>query len=250
MSLKGHAVVVTGAARGLGAVLARAICAAGAHVVVADILEAEGRATTDALVAAGQSARFISVDLSDPKSISALGDDVAKIEGRCDGLVNCGAIATGIGGKAFDEIDVETWDRVMTVNVRGTWLMTRTLAPLLEASKRGRIVNVASDTALWGAPRLLAYTTSKGAVISMTRSLARELGPKQVGVTCVAPGILKTWSTEYVPEERHKLYEMGRAVPGPQQPEDIADALVFLLTPGALSLTGQVLPVDRGFVFT
>ncbi len=97
---------------------------------------------------------------------------------------------------------------------------------------------------------MLAYVASKGAVISMTRSLARELGPRGVGVTCVAPGILKTWSTEYVPQERHELYETGRAVPGPQQPEDITATVVFLLTPGALTLTGQTLPVDNGFVFT
>ena len=109
---------------------------------------------------------------------------------------------------------------------------------------------VASDTALWGAPRLLAYVASKGAVISMTRSLARELGPRGIGVTAVAPGIMRCEATEYVPAERHSLYETGRAVPGPQQPEDIVDTVAFLLTPGALALTGQVLPVNAGFVFT
>jgi NAD(P)-dependent dehydrogenase (short-subunit alcohol dehydrogenase family) len=86
--------------------------------------------------------------------------------------------------------------------------------------------------------------------MAMTRSLARELGPRGIGVTCVAPGILKTQSTEYVPAERHQLYETGRAVPGPQLPETICDTIAFLLTPGALTLTGQVLPVDNGFVFT
>jgi len=84
----------------------------------------------------------------------------------------------------------------------------------------------------------------------MTRSLARELGPRGIGVTVVAPGILRSESTEYVPAERHRLYETGRAVPGPQHPEDIVDTVVFLLTPGALALTGQVLTVDAGFVFT
>jgi NAD(P)-dependent dehydrogenase (short-subunit alcohol dehydrogenase family) len=248
--LDGHTIVVTGAARGLGLAIAQALAAAGARLVLADTLADDGKAAAVALKKTGADARFVAVDLADPKSITALANDVKKHEGRIDGLVNNAAIATGIGGKMFDEIDIDTWDRVMTVNVRGTWLVTRAFAPLLESSARGRIVNVASDTALWGAPKLLAYTASKGAVISMTRSLARELGPRHIGITCVAPGILKTWSTEYVPPERHKHYETGRAVPGPQQPEDVTATIAFLLSPGALTLTGQVLPVNNGFVFT
>jgi len=195
-------------------------------------------------------ARFVPIDLDDPASIETFAHDVGKREGEIHGLVNNAAIATNVGGKPFDEIDLDLWDRVMRVNVRGTWLVTRALAPLFAEGGHGRIVNVASDTALWGAPRLLAYVASKGAVISMTRSLARELGPRGIGVTVVAPGILRCEATEYVPAERHRLYETGRAVPGPQQPEDIVDTVVFLLTPGALALTGQVLPVDAGFVFT
>jgi NAD(P)-dependent dehydrogenase (short-subunit alcohol dehydrogenase family) len=250
MELAGHTIVVTGAARGLGAVLARAIAEAGAHVIMSDILDVDGTSTAVDLMAAGHSVRFFQADIADAASIDRFAANVREVEGELDGLVNCAAIATGIGGKSFDEIDIETWDRVMAVNVRGTWLVTRAFKPLLAASEHGRIVNVASDTALWGAPKLLSYVASKGAVIAMTRSLARELGPEGIGVTCIAPGILKTWSTEYVPEERHRLYETGRAVPGPQRPEDIAASVVFLLTPGALALTGQTLPVDRGFVFT
>ena len=87
-------------------------------------------------------------------------------------------------------------------------------------------------------------------MISMTRSLAREMGPKGVGVTCIAPGIMRNEATEYVPAERHRLYETGRAAPGPMLPEDIAPTVVFLLTQRALALTGQVLPVNGGFVFT
>lgn len=214
-------------------------------MVLADILEAEGRA-----VAASLGARYVALDLAEPQSIEAAARDIVQHEGALHGLVNNAAIATGIGGPEFDTIEIETWDRVMRVNVRGTWLITRALAPLLVASGSGRIVNVASDTALWGAPRLLAYVASKGAVISMTRSLARELGPRGVGVTVVAPGILRCEATEYVPPERHALYENGRAAPGPMLPEDITATITFLLTPGALALTGQVLPVNAGFVFT
>lgn len=245
MMLAGRTILVTGAARGLGAEIARSLAAKGANLILADIAEDEGRA-----VAEETGARFIALDLGEPASIEALARTVNDTEsGVLHGLVNNGAIAIGIGGIAFDEIEIESWDRVMRVNVRGTWLMTRAMAPLLKASGSGRIVNVASDTALWGAPKLMSYVASKGAVMSMTRSLARELGPSGVGVTVVAPGILTTESTNYVPEARHRLYAEGRAVPGEQAPGEITDTIAFLLSEGALTLTGQVLPVNNGFVF-
>lgn len=243
-ALAGRTVIVTGAARGVGRAIAEACARAGARLILADIAFEALRP-----VAAGLGARALPLDLADPASIEAFAAHVAAREGKVHGLVNNAAIATGIGGPAYDAIAIETWDRVMQVNVRGTWLVTRAIAPLLEDGT-GRIVNLASDTALWGAPRLLAYVASKGAVISMTRSLARELGPRRIGVSCVAPGILRTESTEYVPEERHRLYEDGRAAPGPQLAGDIAPTVVFLLTEGALAVTGQVLPVNAGFVFT
>lgn len=248
--LAGRTVLVTGAARGLGRAVAEACAAAGARLVLADLLDDAGEAVAAALRARGAAARFLPVDLAEPDRIAGLADAIRAEEGVLHGLVNNAAIATGIGGPEFDAISLDTWDRVMRVNVRGTWLMTRAMAPLLVASGTGRVVNVASDTALWGAPRLLAYTASKGAVMAMTRSLARELGPRGVGIVAVAPGIMRCEATEYVPEERHQLYETGRAVPGPQVPEDITDTIAFLLSPGALALTGQVLPVNAGFVFT
>jgi len=242
MSLSGRHIVITGAARGLGAVLARAAAKADARLTLADIAEEEGRAVANEL-----GASFLPVDLGDPDSIAAFAN---AIDGPVHGLVNNGAIATGIGGIGFEDVDIDTFDRVLRVNVRGTWLMIKALAPALRTSGSGRVVNVASDTALWGAPNLISYTASKGAVISMTRSLSRELGADGIGVTAVAPGILTTESTEYVPEARHQQYETGRAVQGPQPPEDVAPTVLFLLSEGALTLTGQVLPVNRGFVFT
>ena len=242
MSLSGRRIVITGAARGLGEILARHMAGLGADLILADILGDEGRAVAESI-----GARFAPVDLRDPASIAALAETVG---GPLHGLVNNGAIATGIGGVGFEDVDIDTWNRVFDVNVRGTWLMTKAMAPLLREAGNGRIVNVASDTALWGAPNLISYTASKGAVISMTRSLARELGPDGIGVTAIAPGILTTESTDYVPRARHAQYEDGRAVPGPQTPEDIAGTVAFLLSEAALTLTGQVLPVNRGFVFT
>ncbi len=251
MSLVGRTILITGAGRGLGRAFAEACAAAGAEaIIVADVRADWGKATVEALRKSGSTAAFLQVDLGDPASIEAFADKVAALHGHIDGLVNNGAIATGIGGKTFEEIDIETWDRVMAVNVRGTWLMTKAMAPLLRRSALGgRIVNLASDTALWGAPRLLHYVGSKGAVIAMTRSLARELGPDGIAVNAIAPGLVLVEATEYVPEERKQLYVSGRAMPRAQRPEDVTGTVVFLLGQGAGFVTGQLVPVNGGFVF-
>lgn len=249
--LRDRIVVVTGAGRGLGRAFADACGVAGAAtVVVADINAEWGEAAVSGLKQAGADAAFLPVDLGDPASVEAFGVELTQRYGHIDGLVNNAAIATGIGGKTFEEIDITTWDRVMTVNVRGTWLMVKALAPLLRKSKiGGRIVNLASDTALWGAPKLLHYVSSKGAIISMTRSLARELGPDGIAVNAIAPGLVLVEATEYVPEERKRLYVDGRAMARPQMPEDVVGAVVYLLSDSAGFVTGQLLPVNGGFVF-
>jgi len=251
MSLAGRTILITGAGRGLGRAFAEACATAHAdRIVVADVNAEWGEATVAALTEAGAKAVFIPVDLGDPKSIEAFAGKMTARYGHLDGLVNNGAIATGIGGKTFEEIDIETWDRVMAVNVRGTWLMTKAMAPLLRKSELGgRIVNLASDTALWGAPRLLHYVGSKGAVISMTRSLARELGPDRIAVNAIAPGLVMVEATEYVPQERKDLYVSGRAMQREQMPEDVTGVVVFLLGQGAGFVTGQLVPVNGGFVF-
>jgi len=251
MLLQGRTIVVTGAGRGLGRAFAEACAAAGAsRIAVADINAEWGEGTADSLRKAGFDASFFAVDLGKPESVSSFGAALAAKYGHIDGLVNNAAIATGIGGKTFEEIDIETWDRVMAVNVRGTWLVIKALAPLLRQAKAGAsIVNLASDTALWGAPRLLHYVGSKGAIISMTRSLARELGPDGVAVNAIAPGLVLVEATEYVPEERHRQYVTGRAMPRAQMPEDVVGAVVFLLSASAGFITGQLFPVNGGFVF-
>ncbi len=247
--LGGKTILVTGAARGLGRAIAREVAGQGADVVLADIDTQGGEETAAMIADSGGGARFVAVDLADPASIKALGADLAEHGKGLHGLVNNGAIATGVGGKPLQQVEIDLWDKVMQVNVRGLWLMTRAVLPLLAATGAGRIVNIASDTALWGAPDLLPYVASKGAVMAMTRSMARELGPQGIGVTAIAPGILTTRSTEYVPRSRHELYRQGRAVPGAQAPEDVVATVSFLLGEAALTLTGQTLPTNRGFVF-
>jgi NAD(P)-dependent dehydrogenase (short-subunit alcohol dehydrogenase family) len=250
-ALEGKVIVVTGAGRGLGHAFADACAHAGAEmVVIAEINEEWGRDAAEAIGHAGYETLFVPVDLGDPDSITEMAREIEERCGRIDGLVNNGAIATGIGGKTFEEIDIETWDRVMAVNVRGLWLAVKACAPLLRKGKTGaRVVNVASDTALWGAPRLLHYVSSKGAVIAMTRALARELGPDNIAVNAIAPGLTRVEATEYVPQERHDHYIEGRAMQRAQDPEDVVGSVVYLLSDGAAFVTGQLLPVNGGFVF-
>ena len=236
MSLHRKTILITGGARGLGRAFAESAVNAGAEVVIADLLES-GNQTAKAI-----GARFLSVDLTSPASIEQLANKIEKL----DGLVNNAAI-TNSGGRTMEELDVDVWDRVMAVNVRGTWLMTRACLPLLRTSK-GKIVNIASDTAMWGAPRLLAYISSKGAVIAMTRGMARELGPDGITVNAVAPGLTEVEATEYVPAERHQHYAQGRALKRSQQAQDACGAVLFLLSDDAAFMTGQVLPVNGGFV--
>jgi NAD(P)-dependent dehydrogenase (short-subunit alcohol dehydrogenase family) len=240
--LRDRRILITGAARGLGRAFAEHAIAAGARVAVADILEDAGRA------AAGEiGAVFVPLDLASPASIEACVARASEALGGLDGLVNNGAI-TSSGGKTLEALDVEVWDRVMTVNVRGTWLATRAALPHLRASGKGRVINVASDTALWGAQKLLAYVASKGAVIAMTRSMARELGADAITVNAVAPGLTLVEATEYIPADRHRHYVDGRAIQRQQLPADVCGAVTFLLSDAAGFITGQLLAVNGGFV--
>jgi NAD(P)-dependent dehydrogenase (short-subunit alcohol dehydrogenase family) len=190
---------------------------------------------------------FLALDLADPAGIESFVQSAAQKMGGIDSLINNAAI-TNSGGKSASELTPQTWDAVMNVNVRGTWLMSVACLPHLKDSGRGAIVNIASDTALWGAPKLLAYVASKGAVIAMTRSLAREFGADNVTVNAIAPGLTEVEATAYVPAERHEYYLKGRALTRAQVPDDVNGPVLFLLSDAARFVTGQLLPVNGGFV--
>jgi NAD(P)-dependent dehydrogenase (short-subunit alcohol dehydrogenase family) len=218
MSVKGKRIVVTGGARGIGARLVGELRERGAEVVSSDILPGCD----------------IPCDVSDEQDVIALFDQVGDI----DGLVNNAALL--VGRRPFDEISVDEWDRMMAVNVRGTFLCAR------EASKHmpdgGSIVNVSSTTALNGSQGFLHYVASKGAVISMTKTLAFELGPKQIRVNCVGPGFTPTEGSAVLGEYDPTATPLGRVM----DPDDLLGTYCYLLGDDSKFVSAQLILVNGG----
>lgn len=247
--LQGKKVLVTGAARGLGRDFAQAIAEAGAQVVMADILDDRVQEVAIELQQRGLKVEAVKIDLADAVSIQQAVEQAVKYLDGLDGLVNCAALATNVGGKSLMDYDADLWDRVMNINVKGTWLVTKACVPFLKQADAGKVINVASDTALWGAPNLMAYVASKGALVAMTRSMARELGQFNICINTLSPGLTLVEATEYVPQERHDLYVNGRAIQRQQLPQDLNGTALYLLSDLSSFVTGQNIPVNGGFVF-
>ncbi|MFC9550647.1 3-oxoacyl-ACP reductase family protein [Rhodococcus sp. NPDC056960] len=247
MTLDGKNIVVTGAGRGLGLAIARRLGADGATLWLADIRADWGEPAAESLRADGVKAQFVHVDLRDPGSVDAMAATVTA-GGPLYGLVNNAALADGVGGKPIHELGIDEWDRVLGVNLRGTFLVSRALVPAIIGNGGGRVVTIGSDAALYGSPRLAHYITSKGGVAALTRAMSRDLGPHGITVNTVSPGLTESESAEQVPEHRHELYRLNRALERPQRPDDLVGAVAFLMGPEASYITGQQLVVNGGFV--
>jgi NAD(P)-dependent dehydrogenase (short-subunit alcohol dehydrogenase family) len=241
----GKRIVVTGAGRGLGYAFAERLGREGASLIVAEINPALGADAERKLKASGIEARFVETDISSEASVEAMAKEAAKNCDGIDGVVANAGWANNVGGKAYTEIAPDIWDRMMAINVRGTWLTVRAVGPRM--TDGGAIVTVSSDTVYWGAPNLLHYVTSKSALVGMTRSLARELGSRMIRVNCLLPGLTMGEATKDIPETRWIDYAERTILKRKQQPDDLDGVVAFLLSDDAKFITGQTLAVDGGF---
>jgi len=256
--LQGSVAIVTGGARGIGRHYSEALASEGARVMIADI--ADGRPLADDLNAtlspahgAGDIAASVTCDVSDEAAVRDLvGATLARF-GRIDILVNNAALYSSLPPVKATEIDVALWDKVMAVNVRGPFLMVKHVAPHMIARKSGKIINIASGTAYKGLPNFLHYVTSKGAMVSFTRTLARELGPHNIAVNTLAPGLILSETglenTAHLDDARDKVIQ-SRAFKRDGFPEDLTGALVFLASADSDFMTGQTLAIDGGSINT
>ena len=241
--LAGRVVLVTGAARGIGAGIARAAAAAGAAVALADVAEAAVGETAAAL---GGRTLALRMDVSDPRSVrAAVGEAEARL-GPLDVLVNNAGIDVI---RPFVETDETTWRRLIAVNLEGTLLATRAVLDGMIARERGRIVNIGSDAGRVGSSAEAVYSATKGGVIAFSKALAREVARHGITVNCVCPGPTDTALLEQVRAYDEKLHtSLGRAIPLRRlgRPEDVAAAVVFLAGDDAAYITGQTLSVSGG----
>lgn len=241
----GQVAVVTGGARAIGRQIAETLGGMGMTVVSLDILPADD--TVAAIQSAGGNASSVACDVTDEASVNQAFDTVLADHGRLDVLVNNAGLFAGIERRPFWEIDAAEWERVMGVNVRSVFLCSRAATAPMRAAGSGRIVNISSNVITFGMSNLMHYVASKAAVVGMTRSMARELGPFGVAVNAVAPGLVTTEITQQtVSEEYRRIVAEGQCLQVPIVPSDIAEAVAFLSGPGARMITGQTLLVNGG----
>ena len=241
--------IVTGAAQGIGATYAQAMAAEGAIVVCADVLDAAPIA--QAIVSAGGRAVAMQTDVTSPESVRAMVDGTVKLYGRIDVLVNNAAVFGNLSLKPFEQIESAEWDKVMAVNVRGVFECAKAVAPHMRHMRYGKIINIASGTVFKGTPMMLHYVSSKGAIVAMSRCLARELGNDGICVNTLAPGLTLSANVSANPDWQGEVAAAivaSRAIKREQVPEDLCGTLVYLASSDSDFVTGQVILVDGGSV--
>ena len=247
MRLKDRTAIVTGAGSGIGKVLAARLARDGASVVVADVQNYDV-AAAEIAKATGARTLGLKIDVSSETDTARMAAETMKAFGRIDILVNNAAIFSTLELRPFEQIAAAEWRKVLDVNVIGVALCCRACAPHMRGRGTGRIINLASGAPLKGVPFFLHYISSKGAVIAMTRGLARELGKDGITVNSLAPGF--TLSEGVMKQPNHVKHggatRATRAIPRDETPEDLVGAVSFLASDDAAFITGQTLVVDGG----
>ena len=248
--LTDRTIIVTGAATGIGQAFAIGCAAQGANVVVADMHAADE--TVAAIKAAGGQAIAVRVDVADDASTRAMADAALKRFGRIDGLINNAAYFREVKLTPFEELDPAQWERIFAVNVKGVWQCCKAVMPALRergsAGGGGSIVNIASVVAVAGQPGYLHYVATKGAVLAMTKGLAKECGPHGVRVNVIAPGFVITDATKNRPVEWQQSFLKARAISREQRPADLVGTALYLLSDLAGFVSGQTIVVDGGHI--
>lgn len=248
-TLAGQVAVITGAAGGLGRTFALAFAAAGAHVVAADRNEAGAEAVAGEVAERGGRAIAVAVDVTRGASTVAMAERAVAWGGGVDILVNNAAIYAGLERRPFWELDEAEWDRVLAVNLKGAWLCAKAVFPAMQRRGRGKIVNVASATVFSGSPLWAHYVASKGALIALTRTMAREAGDHGVTVNALAPGFTLTDASLGLMEDAASYGVNRGAIKRAAYPDDMAGAALFLASPASDFISGQTLIVDGGRQF-
>ncbi len=250
MRLKDRVAIVTGGARGLGRAFALRLAQAGARVMVMNIVfsdkDLEDMKETVRLIGEmGGEAQFFDGDVTSEQDTKAMVEKTIAAFGGLHILINNAAIYDGLVRKPFDEISLDEWDRVMGVNVKGTFLATRAVFPFMKQQEYGKIVNLCSETAFTGSHGFAHYVASKGGILALTRALAVELGPYNICINAIAPGFTDTEASRSLADvDRYDTSKTPLKRVG--TPEDITGAALFLASPESDFITGQTLVVDGG----